>query len=83
MARNFAIILATDTLSGALVPMLQNAMETLIAHTWRTDGERNFALTLFTLIYVSSVTTGWGLVAVFDPLTSRSYALPLGQTNKH
>ena len=59
VARNFATILATDALSGALVPMAQDAMETLIAQMWCTDEERNFPLlSSRSSMYLASQQTG-------------------------
>lgn len=73
VAQNFATLLVTRIIAGALGGILQNAPEQFAADMWRTDEERNLPITLYTYVYVAGVTLGPVLGAVFGNLSRRRY----------
>ncbi|KAI9849506.1 MAG: hypothetical protein M1837_004126 [Sclerophora amabilis] len=58
VAPNFATLLVTRAIAGALGGILQNAPEPFLADTWLTDEERNLPITVFVLVYEAGVTLG-------------------------
>jgi MFS family permease len=74
VAPNFATLIVTRVIAGALGGVLQNAMETFVADIWLTDQERNLPVTLYTFVLVGGVTLGPVFGAIFHELSWRWYA---------
>ncbi|KAL8967995.1 MAG: hypothetical protein Q9197_005118 [Variospora fuerteventurae] len=58
VAPNFATLLVSRAIAGAIGGILQNTMEQLSGDMWRTDKERNLPVTFYTYVYVAGVTLG-------------------------
>lgn len=75
VAPNFATLLITRAIAGALGGVLQNAMETFVTDIWLTDEERNIPVALYTLVLLAGVTLGPAVGAIVDVLSWRWYAI--------
>lgn len=73
LAPNFATLLVTRVIAGALGGILQTAIEMFIADIWLTDAERNLPVTLYTLALVAGVTLGPTFGAIAKELSWRWY----------
>lgn len=71
VAPNFATLIVTRVIAGALGGILQNAMATFNADMWMTDEERDLPVTLYTFVLVSGVTLGPVFGAIFHELSWR------------
>ena len=73
VAPNFATLLATRAIAGAMGCILQNATETFIADIWFTEEERDTPITLYILALVAGVTVGPAFGAIITYTSWRWY----------
>ncbi|KAI4117748.1 MAG: hypothetical protein LQ345_002077 [Seirophora villosa] len=71
VAPNFATLLVSRAIGGAVGGILLNSMEQLCADLWRIDKERNLSITVYTYAYVAGVTLGPVLGALVGNLSWR------------
>lgn len=74
VAQNFATLLVSRAIAGALGGILQNAVEQFSTDLWATDKERNLPVTLYSYVYVAGVTLGPALGSIVGNLSWRWYA---------
>lgn len=58
VADNFATLIVTRVIAGGLGGIVQNAVESVIADTWRDEDERNLPITLFVFVFIAGFTVG-------------------------
>ncbi|KAL9010583.1 MAG: hypothetical protein Q9173_004494 [Seirophora scorigena] len=71
VAPNFATLLVSRAIGGAVGGILQNTVEQLSGDLWPTDKERNLPITVYTYVYVAGVTLGPVLGAIVGNLSWR------------
>ncbi|KAL8846238.1 MAG: hypothetical protein Q9221_008670 [Calogaya cf. arnoldii] len=71
VAQNFATLLVSRAIAGALGGILQNAIAQFSTDLWATDEERNLPVTLYSYVYVAGVTLGPALGSIVGNLSWR------------
>ncbi len=71
VAPNFATLLISRAIAGALGGILQNVMEQLSTDMWATEKERDLPITLYSYVYVAGVTLGPALGSIVGNLAWR------------